>query len=54
VKKREFYADINQDLPCPECGEALMMCQDNHGTTFQCPGHDCMQLFDEDEILEDD
>lgn len=45
---------MDQEYECPECGRLLDVCEDEEGITFQCVGHDCMQLYDAREILGDD
>lgn len=43
--------DYRDDQICPSCGETLDHREDNEGETFQCPGMDCLQLYDLDEII---
>lgn len=36
---------------CPACGSELDRREDELGVTFQCTELDCLQFYDEDEIV---
>ena len=40
-------------LCCPQCGENLIWCGDEIGTTYQCPALDCLGLFEAAEVEPD-
>lgn len=42
-----------EEPKCPSCGRELRRDEDPLGVTYQCIAHDCMEMFREDEIIED-
>jgi len=46
----ELYDDGLRVEICPSCGSKLIECEDNDGVWYQCPNHECLELFDADEI----
>jgi predicted RNA-binding Zn-ribbon protein involved in translation (DUF1610 family) len=41
---------MSEDYECPQCGDLLWKCEDQHGVTYQCRNLDCLGFFDAEEI----
>lgn len=46
--------DPKHEQICPACGSVLEWKEDALGIVFQCHDMSCLELFDEDEIIEPD